>query len=320
MPRSRGRPGRSRSRSTRRRPASRTGTRRRSRRRTAPLHRAAASVGARPVAIARSSIAGFIASMTARTSFCSSVTVTGSAERGFALHRRSAGPRTSRPAGGDRRSAATRAPRRRAGRAVGTGSRRRRASRAVALGVERQRARGFGVQPARTRPKSERAAKNPSAAPADADGNPGHQVSLWSAIEPAARSAPSTSASQRGDGDRPGADVSAPPVQQPEATTRMTMRAGIRSPRGKRSPCRRSRVRRHPPPALRPAVSGGRDGCRWRPRCRVPVEDPGGSPYGRASVLPAAHDDRRDTRRRGLPPARTRSSATAACSRSARAG
>ena len=69
-----------------------------------PRSISSASAGARPSATARSSIAGFMASMTARTSFFGATRLTaGCAAR-----------RTSRRRGGDRRPAATRGRRRRA--------------------------------------------------------------------------------------------------------------------------------------------------------------------------------------------------------------
>ncbi len=105
-----------------------------------PRSISSSSAGARPAATARSSIAGFIASMTARTSFLRSTRPV--------LTAGCAGRRTSRPRGGARRRAATTSPAMTSERERREEDRRAGGDERDALAVERQRVGGLRVEAA----------------------------------------------------------------------------------------------------------------------------------------------------------------------------
>ena len=222
-----------RSRSRPSRPASPTGTRRRSRRRDGRAPSAARAPARGPTATARSSIAGFIASMTARTSFFGPPTT---ASGGCA------GRRTSRRPGGGRPTAATRARRCTTSASGGNEDRQRRREHGDALGVDGQRRGRLIVEPAphaaeqRARGlEAERRARDAddSARPpvASSDRPPTPAASERAEHErrrPAARRAAAADPARRGPrGARRGRAPRRAPAR----------RAGTATPRGRRSPC-----------------------------------------------------------------------------------
>ena len=212
--------------------------------------------------------------------------------------------------------AATRAPRRRARqRREQDRERRRRAARrprrraAARPRPPRPAARARGRR-ASARPRS-RAPRRPTPTI-----RPGHQVGLSSAIEPARQ--------QRAEHQRDDAAGRSPTRSAARRRRRCRRRrrttsdheqeTGLLQEREVRALEVQSEVgaRR----ARRPAAWAGTDGSRSPRRCRDPAGDRGDSPW-RASVLSRRMTIDETT---GPPPAPTRSSATAGCSPSARAG
>ena len=201
----------------------------------------------------------------------------------------------------ERRRRAARRPRRRAG------------GRPARLGVE-PRADAAEQRAGGQRSRARR--------PATPTIRPGHQCRCGRRSSRAASSAPSTSetasdAHERVAGLRVAA---APAVDEAEHGHHDDDREQERrSAPGKRSRCPRSRCRGWPRRALRRAGSAGTGGCRSPRRCRGPVGGRGDSPW-RASVPSRRMTiDETPGKRRRPAPARTRSSATAGCSRAARA-